>query len=133
MERRHTEYRASYAYQYSRTSLRSRRNLKFFHCESREVYIIGRIFSAVEETCENVTVIMRNSTLPPFALSQTEPEIPLSRFRRSGSERLRDGAKAFLRRVESLKSRRRKHKHREGVVISEPQVGSLTRSVNVNM
>lgn len=45
-----------------------------------------------------------------------------SRFRRTGSERLRDGAKAFLRRVESIKSRRRKRQNREGVVISSPQV-----------
>lgn len=47
------------------------------------------------------------------------------RFRRSGSERIRDSAKqalAFLRRVESLKSRRRKRQNREGVVISGPQV-----------
>ncbi|CAD6227713.1 GSCOCG00006167001-RA-CDS [Cotesia congregata] len=44
------------------------------------------------------------------------------KFRRTGSERLRDGAKAFLRRVESLKSRRRKRQNREGVVISGPQV-----------
>jgi len=46
-----------------------------------------------------------------------------SRFRRSGSERLRDGAKAILRRVESLKTRRRKQKNRDGVVvIGSPQV-----------
>lgn len=45
-----------------------------------------------------------------------------SRFRRSGSERLRDGAKAILRRVESLKTRRRKQRNRDGVVIGSPQV-----------
>jgi len=45
-----------------------------------------------------------------------------SRFRRSGSERLRDGAKAILRRVESLKTRRRKLRNRDGVVIGSPQV-----------
>ncbi|KAK0096350.1 hypothetical protein PV326_005698 [Microctonus aethiopoides] len=44
------------------------------------------------------------------------------RFRRTGSERLRDGAKALLRRVESLKSRRRKRQNRDGVVISGPRV-----------
>ncbi|XP_055716215.1 uncharacterized protein LOC129810016 isoform X2 [Phlebotomus papatasi] len=41
---------------------------------------------------------------------------------RTGSERLRDGAKAFLRRVESIKSKRRKRQNREGVIISGPQV-----------
>lgn len=44
------------------------------------------------------------------------------RFRRTGSERLKDGAKAFLRRVESIKSRRRKRQNRDGVIISGPQV-----------
>ncbi|XP_070502714.1 rho GTPase-activating protein 7 isoform X3 [Chironomus tepperi] len=41
-------------------------------------------------------------------------------LKRSGSERLRDGAKNILRRVESIKSRRKKKKNREGVVISGP-------------
>jgi len=41
-------------------------------------------------------------------------------LKRSGSERLRDGAKNILRRVESIKSRRKKRKNREGVVISGP-------------
>jgi deleted in liver cancer protein len=41
-------------------------------------------------------------------------------LKRSGSERLRDGAKSILRRVESIKSRRKKKKNREGVVISGP-------------
>lgn len=59
-------------------------------------------------------------------MSQIDGDIPVSRFRRSGSERLRDGAKAFLRRVESLKSRRRKQKNREGMVISSPQVSIYT-------
>lgn len=45
-----------------------------------------------------------------------------SKFRRTGSERLKDGAKAFLRRVESIKTRRKKRQHRDGVVISGPQV-----------
>lgn len=47
------------------------------------------------------------------------------RFRRTGSERLKDGAKAFLRRVESIKSRRRKRQNRDGVIISGPQVSFL--------
>ena len=52
-----------------------------------------------------------------------------SRFRRTGSERLRDGAKAFLKRMESLKSRKRKPHHHQyqphqqnPIVISGPQV-----------
>ncbi|XP_014204664.1 rho GTPase-activating protein 7 [Copidosoma floridanum] len=62
------------------------------------------------------------NTLPPGALPE---DMGSPRFRRTGSERLRDGAKAFLRRMESLKSRRRKHQHnhnRDGVVISGPQI-----------
>lgn len=43
-----------------------------------------------------------------------------SRFRRTGSERLRDGAKALLRRVESLKTRRRKRQNRTEVIVSSP-------------
>lgn len=81
----------------------------------------GKKISA-EENNDNVTVVLRNSSLPPFAMQQPEGDITVSRFRRSGSERLRDGAKAFLRRVESLKSKRRKQKNREGVIISGPQV-----------
>lgn len=49
------------------------------------------------------------------------------RLRRTGSERFKDGAKAFLRRVESIKSRRRKRQNRENVVISGPQVLDLTQ------
>lgn len=49
------------------------------------------------------------------------------RFRRTGSERLKDGAKALLRRVESIKSRRRKRQNRDGVVISGPQELDLTQ------
>jgi hypothetical protein len=49
------------------------------------------------------------------------------RFRRTGSERLKDGAKAFLRRVESIKTRRKKRQNRDGVVISGPQVLDLTQ------
>lgn len=49
------------------------------------------------------------------------------RLRRTGSERFKDGAKAFLRRVESIKSRRRKRQNRENVVISGPQVLDLAQ------
>lgn len=76
----------------------------------------------MDDNYENVTVVLKNSTLPPFAMQTLENDLTVSRFRRSGSERLRDGAKAFLRRVESLKSRRRKQKNREGVIISGPLV-----------
>lgn len=55
---------------------------------------------------------------------QSDPALN-SRFRRSGSERLRDGAKAILRRVESLKTRRRKQRNRDGVVIGSPQVCTI--------
>lgn len=48
------------------------------------------------------------------------------RLRRTGSERLKDGAKAFLRRVESIKSRRRKRQNRDGIVISGPQTLDLS-------
>uniref|UniRef100_A0A182NMJ2 Rho-GAP domain-containing protein n=1 Tax=Anopheles dirus TaxID=7168 RepID=A0A182NMJ2_9DIPT len=41
-------------------------------------------------------------------------------LRRTGSERLKDGAKAFLRRVESIKSRRRKKQNRDGLIILGP-------------
>lgn len=49
------------------------------------------------------------------------------RLRRTGSERLKDGAKALLRRVESIKSRRRKRQNREGIVISGPQALDLSQ------
>ncbi|KAL0275758.1 UNVERIFIED_CONTAM: hypothetical protein PYX00_003520 [Menopon gallinae] len=64
---------------------------------------------------------LRYGSLPQGAISE-DSELIAVRFRRTGSERLRDGAKAILRRMESLKSRRRKKQHRENVVISGPQV-----------
>ncbi|XP_011333146.2 rho GTPase-activating protein 7 isoform X1 [Ooceraea biroi] len=70
------------------------------------------------DEAEDMLENMRYGSLPPG----TTPDEIGPRFRRSGSERLRDGAKAFLRRVESLKSRRRKRQNRDGVVISGPQV-----------
>lgn len=66
------------------------------------------------------------STLPhgtSFGSNENE-QLPV-RFRRTGSERLKDGAKAFLRRVESIKSRRRKKQNREGVIISGPETLDL--------
>ncbi|XP_012215214.1 stAR-related lipid transfer protein 13 [Linepithema humile] len=71
-----------------------------------------------EEADDTMLENLRYGSLPPG----TVPDENNPRFRRSGSERLRDGAKAFLRRVESLKSRRRKRQNRDGVVISGPQV-----------
>ncbi|XP_055384687.1 rho GTPase-activating protein 7 isoform X2 [Condylostylus longicornis] len=49
----------------------------------------------------------------------------MSRLKRTGSERLKDGAKAFLRRVESIKTRRKKRQNRDGFVMSG---GSSTRN-----
>lgn len=71
------------------------------------------------------------STLPlgvSFSQSQgdEQEQIPV-RLRRTGSERLKDGAKAFLRRVESIKSRRRKRQNRDGIVISGPQTLDLSQ------
>lgn len=71
------------------------------------------------------------STLPKGMSYQSsgDPEATAHpvRFRRTGSERLKDGAKALLRRVESIKSRRRKRQNRDGVVISGPQELDLTQ------
>ncbi|KAK7077824.1 Dynein light chain Tctex-type, partial [Halocaridina rubra] len=56
-------------------------------------------------------------------------EIPedalLGQFKRSGSERLRDGAKALLRRMESLKNKKKKRQNRDGVVISGPKASIM--------
>ncbi|XP_076244845.1 rhoGTPase activating protein [Calliopsis andreniformis] len=71
-----------------------------------------------EEAEDTMLDTLRYSSLPPGTL----PDEIGPRFRRTGSERLRDGAKAFLRRVESLKSRRRKRQNRDGIVISGPQI-----------
>lgn len=68
------------------------------------------------------------STLPigvTFSQSQGDEQEPV-RLRRTGSERLKDGAKALLRRVESIKSRRRKRQNRDGIVISGPQTLDLS-------
>uniref|UniRef100_T1PIF9 RhoGAP n=1 Tax=Musca domestica TaxID=7370 RepID=T1PIF9_MUSDO len=51
-------------------------------------------------------------------------DVNASPLRRTGSERLKDGAKAILRRVESIKSRRRK---RQGIVLSGPQALDLSQ------
>ncbi|XP_076751063.1 rhoGTPase activating protein isoform X2 [Xylocopa sonorina] len=71
-----------------------------------------------EEAEDTMLDTLRYSSLPPGTL----PDEIGPRFRRTGSERLKDGAKAILRRVESLKSRRRKHQNRDGIVISGPQI-----------
>lgn len=72
------------------------------------------------------------STLPKGMSYQSSGDVDTNqvRFRRTGSERLKDGAKAFLRRVESIKSRRRKRQNRDGVVISGPQELDLTQISN---
>lgn len=64
------------------------------------------------------------NTLPLVSQTTQHEQV---KFRRSGSERLKDGAKALLRRVESIKSRRKKRQNREGVVISGPQILDLTQ------
>lgn len=56
----------------------------------------------------------------PSSDKEDEGEETATRFRRTGSERLRDGAKALLRRVESIKTRRRKRQNRTEVVVSSP-------------
>lgn len=67
------------------------------------------------------------STLPlGVSFSQSQGDEEPVRLRRTGSERLKDGAKAFLRRVESIKSRRRKRQNRDGIVISGPQTLDLS-------
>lgn len=62
-------------------------------------------------------LVTANHLSVPPAGAQDNSQVNL---KRSGSERLRDGAKNILRRVESIKSRRKKKKNREGVVISGP-------------
>lgn len=62
-------------------------------------------------------LVTANYLSVPPAGAQDNSQVHL---KRSGSERLRDGAKNILRRVESIKSRRKKKKNREGVVISGP-------------
>ncbi|XP_046489854.1 rho GTPase-activating protein 7 isoform X2 [Neodiprion pinetum] len=71
-----------------------------------------------EEAEDTMLDTLKYGSLPPGPV----PDELGPRFRRTGSERLKDSAKAFLRRVESLKSRRRKRQNRDGVVISGPQV-----------
>lgn len=66
------------------------------------------------------------ATMPMGMSFQSDSDTLPVRFRRTGSERLKDGAKAFLRRVESIKSRRRKRQNRDGVIISGPQELDLT-------
>lgn len=66
-----------------------------------------------------MSLVTSNYLLVPPAGTQETP--PSTNLKRSGSERLRDGAKNILRRVESIKSRRKKKKkHCEGVIISGP-------------
>lgn len=74
------------------------------------------------------------STLPigsTISQQSDSEQLPV-RLRRTGSERLKDGAKAFLQRVESIKSRRNKRQNRKGVVLSGPDVLALT-DVNSKM
>lgn len=61
-------------------------------------------------------VVVRFGSMPQSCLA-TDSELLAAKFKRSGSERLRDSAKALLRRVKSRKTRQR-----EGLTISTPQV-----------
>ncbi|XP_058449174.1 stAR-related lipid transfer protein 13 [Malaya genurostris] len=63
---------------------------------------------------------------PLSILSDSDQQDGPVRLRRTGSERLKDGAKAFLRRVESIKSRRRKRQNRDGLVICGPHSSHLS-------
>lgn len=70
------------------------------------------------------------STLPlgvSYSQTQGDDQDTPVRLRRTGSERLKDGAKALLRRVESIKSRRRKRQNRDGIVITGPQSLDLSQ------
>lgn len=83
------------------------------------------IFYRLEITVPSFEFNQQPNTLPLVSQNPT-PQHDQVKFRRSGSERLKDGAKALLRRVESIKSRRKKRQNREGVVISGPQILDLT-------
>lgn len=61
------------------------------------------------------------------SIDQTEQNDLPVRLRRTGSERLKDGAKALLRRVESIKTRRRKRQNRDGIVINSPNALDLSQ------
>lgn len=60
-------------------------------------------------------------------MPQADQDNTQVKFRRTGSERIKDGAKAILKRVESIKAKRRKRQNRDGVVISGPQTLDLTQ------
>lgn len=105
-------------------------------CET-DLNIPANLFDNKEKTSPSINSSTENldannadgigfSTLPhgtSFSSNEND-QLPV-RFRRTGSERLKDGAKAFLRRVESIKSRRRKKQNRDGVIISGPETLDL--------
>lgn len=66
----------------------------------------------------NPTSPLKKTANPRYDLSILMDGEDIS-LARSGSEKIKDGAKAFLRRVESLKTRRRKRQNREGMVINK--------------
>ncbi|XP_055849606.1 rho GTPase-activating protein 7 isoform X2 [Episyrphus balteatus] len=76
---------------------------------------------------ETLNLSMPNENEQADGTQQNDSDSSAVRLRRTGSERLKDGAKAFLRRVESIKSRRRKRQNREGIVISGPQALDLSQ------
>ncbi|XP_055906378.1 serine-rich adhesin for platelets [Eupeodes corollae] len=76
---------------------------------------------------ETLNLSMPNENEQADGTAPNDSDSSAVRLRRTGSERLKDGAKAFLRRVESIKSRRRKRQNREGIVISGPQALDLSQ------
>lgn len=56
----------------------------------------------------------------------TEQGLP-NKFKRTGSERLKDGAKALLKKVESIKTQRRKRHNQKAIFINEPGFLDLTQ------
>lgn len=87
--------------------------------------------SSPEHTDHLIDEDLGFSTLPLHSTISDKEAEPV-RLRRTGSERLKDGAKAFLQRVESIKSRRNNRQNRKGVVLSGTDVLALT-DVNSKM
>ena len=73
-------------------------------------------------------VFAGNQLLPPDhplrlgLSSQGNEDLNLTPFKRSGSERIKDGAKAILKRMESLKNKKKKKSNRDNIIISCPMV-----------
>ena len=79
------------------------------------------LIAATEDGGGPIIENFRYGSLPQGSIS-ADSELLAVRFRRTNSEKLRDSAKAILRRMESLKSRRRKKQNVDNVIISGPKV-----------